>query len=120
MKYSEIPIPPSANRIWRIFGNRMHKSKQYTEWLEHVAWLLRRDLSNAPVPCCVVIEIHGGKGWHKARDLDNTIKPAIDALRASGVLVEDTCDYVSRVEAIFRAPESKKAEATCLIGVGLP
>lgn len=114
----EIPIPPSANRLWRIFGSRMHKSKDYVQWLEHVGWLLKRDLPhvrNARVG--VRIDVHGGKGFTKRRDMDNCLKPVLDALRESGVIEDDNVQYVKWVCAEYHEPESKKADATCFVGV---
>jgi len=115
----EIPIPPSANRLWRIFGSRMHKSKHYVEWLEHCSWLLKQTMRPAAnYPVSVTVTIHGGKGWTRARDIDNVLKPCLDLLREAGILAEDKVDYVTEVTAIYIPPTSKKSEATCFVEVG--
>ena len=114
---SEIPIPPSANRIWRIFGNRMHKSKDYSAWLEHTGWLLRRDLRTFTEPVAVTVTIYGGKGFSKARDIDNCLKPVLDSLRTCGVIPDDNIQFVHRVTGEYRLPESKKSDASCTVTV---
>lgn len=113
-----IPIPPSANRLWRIFGSKMYKHKDYTAWLEHCGWLLARDLPHVKgKPVGVEVHIYGGKGFTKARDIDNCLKPVLDCLRHAGVIEEDNVQVVKWVKGEYHEPESRKAEASCSVGI---
>lgn len=84
-----VSIPPSANRIWRYVGSRPIKSREYRAWLDSTG----REIALANVgltcigkKCRVTIS---AERPHASRDLDNTIKPLLDALVASGKLEDD-------------------------------
>ena len=75
--------PPTANHIWKIFGNRQYATSTYRKWLVHNADIFREALpalSFAP-PYRVVVTIVRGKGFTESRDLDNCIKPVLDLLK---------------------------------------
>ena len=109
---TELPIPPSANRLWRVFGGRVVKSRYYAEWLDHVVWILRRDMKPVSVPCKVEILLVGGRGTTIRSDLDNKIKPTLDALRDAGIIPDDSVQFVTQIEARYTPRESKKAQAS--------
>lgn len=86
-----LPYPPSANRLWRAVKGRQIKSAEYRTWIV------------AAVAAC------GGAGTlvgpyrlrliadrpdKRRRDIDNLLKPVSDALKAAGV-VQDDSDAVS-------------------------
>jgi Holliday junction resolvase RusA-like endonuclease len=98
-----LPIPPSANRLWRVVNGRAIKSREYREWEEVAGLTLRLARPRpTPSPAGVHIRITGGKGFNRARDADNCIKPALDLLRHGGALPGDSvmtlhdvrCSYV--------------------------
>jgi len=74
------PEPPSANVYWRSNRGRTHVSDEGVAYREAVAWRLRAfRLPPAPsVPVAVTIRWHRGR---KSGDLDNRIKPLLDALK---------------------------------------
>lgn len=76
----DLPYPPSANRLWRAVGGRAIKSSEYRRWLA---------LAAASIPLAARGRVHGAhtldiavdRPDRRARDLDNTLKPIIDALK---------------------------------------
>lgn len=109
----EVPIPPSTNRIWRFAGltgrgaRRVRLSKEYASWLSVAILALRVGLPRLDGPCRVVIRIHSGTGWGESRrDLDNVIKPLIDALRKSDRIIDDNTRYVRQVDAAYVASDT--------------
>lgn len=95
----EIPVPPSANRIWRVIrGGRVIKSKEYRDWLSFACLLIRANLKPVTLPVSVRITITGGRGrW----DLDNRIKPTLDALKHANIIADDDVRHVVKIEARF-------------------
>jgi crossover junction endodeoxyribonuclease RusA len=84
-----LPMPPSANNLWaNVPGKGRVRTKQYRRWREDAGWSIRA----ARVPKVagrVAIRIHAGLPGRK-RDLDNLVKPILDALTSFGV-IEDDC-----------------------------
>lgn len=85
-----LPLPPSANRLWRHGNGRTYKSKEYREWLR------RADI------CVLASAILRGhkiiKGKFTAEliikqsargDIDNRSKSAIDFLQRIGIVTND-------------------------------
>jgi Holliday junction resolvase RusA-like endonuclease len=86
-----LPIPPSANRLWRNVGGRTIKSREYREWEDVAGMTLRLARPRpTPSPAGVHIRITGGKGFNRNRDADNAIKATLDLLRHGGVLGGDS------------------------------
>ena len=81
-------MPPSANRMWRKGPFGMHPSAEYKAWKTAASVEVlksRRGLCiDAPVEVTLV-----ARQTHKGRDLDNIIKPCIDALQEGGLLSND-------------------------------
>ena len=69
--------------------------------------------ASAPIPpsatATVVIVVRGGKGWTTSRDLDNAIKPLIDAVKKSGTIPDDTTAYVTKIEATYVPGDGRPA-----------
>ena len=116
-----VPIPPSTNGIWRVVRRRhrssMVLSRNYRNWLTITTALMRQQLHPAQYPCRVIITITGGKGWRVTRDLDNVIKPVVDALRYAHVLPDDSCQYVVYVSAAYVENARKSSPAECIITI---
>ena len=106
-----IPIPPSVNAIWSIVrpyrrsglrgSPRLSRSGRYQSWLDAVVLLLRQSrpkISRYPIE--LRFEVLGGKDWRR-RDLDNVIKPTIDALVKSGWIPDDSTKYVAGITVRF-------------------
>lgn len=127
----EIPLPPTANNIWRIFGSRQHKSSHYLAWLTECAIIAERDMRPTVTPCQITVQIRLGKGFARNRDLDNCIKPCIDLLKppsyrrsdgklsspGASIIPEDSVEYVMRIVAEVLPPYDKKSGAECYLSV---
>ncbi|MGB0854887.1 MAG: RusA family crossover junction endodeoxyribonuclease [Pikeienuella sp.] len=93
-----LPVPPSANRIWRKYRGRMVKSDEYRAWLDEAAWSVKAQRAGVetfgsnPVAVTIVSERP-----HAARDVDNQIKPILDSLQHAGVIDDDK--HVQKVSA---------------------
>jgi len=76
----ELPVPPSANRIWRVGRGRTYLSPEYRLWLKKARILIRNQYRGKPLTGEVFVNI----AWfRRARrgDLDNKAKPILDALK---------------------------------------
>jgi Holliday junction resolvase RusA-like endonuclease len=79
-----IPLPPSANRLWRVMRGRPVKSAAYRDWVRAVR------VANTPPPrpatwFTIAITVPATR-----RDPDNGIKPILDALQATAVIKDDS------------------------------
>jgi len=93
-----LPMPPSANRIWRSARGRVFRSAEYDSWEKSVLWLIRQ-ATKATFQERVDVSIElpcKGRG-----DADNRIKPVMDALVHAGVLKGDSKKYVRGVQAFW-------------------
>ena len=84
-----LPIPPSANRLWRRAGSTIHRSQEYVRWREAALWalaeqgVLPEDRHRGPV--AVRIDLVGPVGI----DTDNAIKATLDILQHAGLYAND-------------------------------
>lgn len=83
-----LPLPPSLNNI---FFNKPHggraKTTDYKNWLDTAAWEIRGQrvaVFRGDVRVCIVI----GRP-NKTSDIDNRIKPVLDAMQKAGVISND-------------------------------
>lgn len=75
-----LPYPPSANKLWRSVNGRNIASAQYRTWQGFAA---------AAIPPACRGQVQGRFGItilfdrpdRRARDLDNLLKPTLDALK---------------------------------------
>lgn len=98
----QFPPPPSANTLRAVSRGRLINSKEYRKWLLDAFWSIRGSTPMPPVietPCAVSLK------FPKLRanaDLDNRIKPSLDALQKSGVIKDDK--LVIRIMAQWAKP----------------
>lgn len=74
-----LPLPPSANDLWRVFRNRAIKSKKYREWIARAHSIVLESVGSmepTESPCVVKMQIY----VRRRRDVDNNIKPVLDVL----------------------------------------
>jgi len=83
-----LDMPPSANRMWRKGPFGMHPSAEYKAWKNAAAMevMAARKGQTFDHPVEVVLII---KRAHKLRDLDNQIKPVLDALQLGQAITDD-------------------------------
>lgn len=116
-----LPPPPSANRLWRTFRGHSVRSADYTKWLEHASDEMRRSLRPTSGRVSVRVTLCEGSGVMRSADLDNLLKPVMDALKpesrhqttgqitkpGAGIIQDDNLAIVRRI-AIGVVPEGKK------------
>jgi crossover junction endodeoxyribonuclease RusA len=92
----KIPVlPPSANRLWRRSGTRIHKATAYTRWLADTGLYVK---AQRPMPVVgpYKLSISAVRPDKRRRDVDNLIKPINDLLVHLGLVRDDSdCDLVS-------------------------
>lgn len=74
-----LPLPPSTNNLWRVFGGRAIKSQEYRDWIARAHSIVAASVGNlepTKAPCVVRIQI----SVRRRRDVDNSIKPVLDVL----------------------------------------
>lgn len=80
-----LPLPPSANRMYRRAGGHMHKSTEYRAWLDNAM----RVVAASWDPPALEWYGLGITLPPTRRDPDNSIKALSDALQAGGAVVND-------------------------------
>lgn len=92
---TEVELPPSTNHLFATVGRRRVTTSAYRSW-QAVAALKVRTLQPAKAyPVAVTLTVLGKV--YAQRDLDNFVKPVLDALVKCGTLAGDSLQYVSRV-----------------------
>lgn len=90
-----LPYPPSANRLWRRAGARIHKSDEYKAWLEEAGWKAAEQKPKR-IDGPYRLQIQAARPDKRRRDLDNLIKPISDLLKVVGIIRDDSdCDVLS-------------------------
>jgi len=87
----EISFPPSANSIWRSFGNRNILSKPYRVWRELAALEIEtqmkgQDRISGPYHMCIDLD----RRDRRRADLSNRIKALEDSLVLCRVVQDDS------------------------------
>ena len=84
-----LPVPPSANRIWRVTKTgRTYKAPEYVSWLKTAGWEVHLQRSRKePITGPVSLTITLPKGTRG--DVDNRVKPVGDLLEACGIVAND-------------------------------
>jgi crossover junction endodeoxyribonuclease RusA len=90
----DLPYPPSTNKYWRRVGNKTILSRAARQFRKRVAdlwfvekYIFRRDgFGDAPV--AVDLTVHPPD--RRKRDLDNILKPTLDALQAVRIIDDDS------------------------------
>ena len=82
-----LPAPPSANAMYIIVNGKRVKSKRYVYWRSSVGYLLRARFRQMPHKTPLRVELRAAVS--RRRDIDNLIKPTLDALQACGVIKDD-------------------------------
>ena len=92
MNACKVPVPPSANRMYRIIRGRMYRSPDYMAWLDVAVDCFRRNMRPVDGPAEVEIVLSTGKGVTVRSDLDNLVKPVLDALQPPSIGENETVE----------------------------
>lgn len=85
-----LPYPPSANRLWRRSGRRIHKGAEYANWLVDAGFTAIKQRQPGIVGK-YKISINAVRPDKRRRDLDNIIKAISDLVKSVGI-IDDDCD----------------------------
>lgn len=97
----ELPVPPSANALWRVVRTRRGKAsvtlaRHYRAWLDEAILKLRLGMAVARAyPVAVRVTVLRGKGWTPGRDADNCLKAVSDALVKAQRIADDDEHHVT-------------------------
>jgi crossover junction endodeoxyribonuclease RusA len=83
----QLPLPPSANHLWRISRGRVHPSAEYARWVEEAGWVLKAQKPQG-LPGLVRVKLRAAIP-ETARDLDNILKPTLDLLERHEIITND-------------------------------
>ena len=92
------PVPPSVNHIWRRRGKATYLSDNYQRWLRDAqACAFEQRAKFVAGQVGVSLTVIPGRGWRSNRDLDNLLKPTLDALCRFGLIFDDNCTVVRQI-----------------------
>lgn len=95
----KIPFPPSANVIWRNARGRTYLSKEYKAFVENVIAEWRANVvENWETDARYAVWIQLYAPTRRKFDVDNRIKPTLDALTKAGAWLDD--EQVDDVRAV--------------------
>jgi crossover junction endodeoxyribonuclease RusA len=89
MPILELPMPPSANALWRANRGRLHRSDRYAEWRRTAGWELKAQRPGR-IDGPVEVSIAVGRPGRRCRDIDNLANSLLDLLQANRVIEDDS------------------------------
>ncbi len=107
-----LPYPPSANHYWRRNGHQYFISSAGVEFRVQVAaqcWAHGVKLQAGAVSLTVTLV----PGDRRRRDIDNVLKPLLDALTRGGAWADDS--QVKRLTVAMVDPEPKQGRCVVTI-----
>jgi Holliday junction resolvase RusA-like endonuclease len=84
----DLPLPPSANRMWRHARGRTYRSPEYESWRASCNYLVIAQRKGETIKARAKISIRYGK-YHGAADGDNFLKPTCDLMQLAGAVLND-------------------------------
>ena len=86
----ELPLPPSTNRLWRVFRGRLIRSEEYRGWIKQAGLEILVQKPKLPCkaisgPYSLIVRLKLGNG----RDSDNRVKALNDLLQKHGFIQND-------------------------------
>lgn len=91
----QLPLPPSANRLWVRSQKGMRRSDEYMAWLLEAGWTAKSQRFGK-VAGPFKVSIHATRPDKRRRDIDNLIKPTLDLMQHLAIVEDDSdCEQVS-------------------------
>jgi len=102
-----LPFPPSLNNAFSQASNgRRFATRAYTSWCNAAVLLMRSaKLASAAGPVAISIRIRPPD--NRRRDIDNLVKPILDALVKAGVIADDHAGIVRSIDAAWDLPADR-------------
>jgi Holliday junction resolvase RusA-like endonuclease len=116
----ELPIPPSANRLYRNGrgGVGRYDTDVYKAWKAAAGWaILQQRVTAFPGPVRVEVTLSGGSDFAGMRDLDNCLKASLDLLKNQGIIVNDSVKWVKQISASYEERLNKTDCARCIVTI---
>jgi Holliday junction resolvase RusA-like endonuclease len=116
----ELPIPPSANRLYRngARGIGRFDTQDYKDWKAAAGWaILQQKVSPFLNPVRVVVTVTGGSDFNGLRDIDNCLKASLDLLKNQGIIPNDSVKWVKKVSASYEERLNKTDCARCIVEI---
>jgi len=105
-----LPIPPSANRYWRVVNGRPITSAVARNYKLAAGWMAKEQgVEMVSTPVYLRIDVFRPR---KSGDLDNYLKVLLDAM--SGILWEDDEQIVQIVATRYDDKDNPRVELTFL------
>lgn len=110
----ELPYPPSINHYWRHVGSKTLISRAGRQYREDIQHAVRQQLGAcepiaAPVELILLITAPD----RRRRDLDNLLKPSLDALTHAGVWQDDS--QIIRIDARWSGEPAKPGRMLAVV-----
>lgn len=110
MNSYRLPYPPTMNTYWRKYRGRITLSSRGRQYKRDVQAVVGPQPPRLAGPLAVTLSV-----WlpdRRRRDLDNLIKPVLDACTAAGVWLDD-----SQVRALSVADVGRRVPGCVVINV---
>lgn len=106
----ELPLPPSANRYWRVFRNRVVKSVEARAYQLKVKLLALTQIGKPKPfegPCALIISIFRAR---RRGDLGNFLKVVEDAIQGVAFVDDEQVDEIHMYR--YEDPANPRAEVS--------
>jgi crossover junction endodeoxyribonuclease RusA len=84
-----LPYPPSANKLWRPAGYKLVKTAAYHAYMREAALVIEHQRPE-PVAGKFALTVIATRPDNRTRDVDNLLKPTMDAIAKAGVVENDS------------------------------
>lgn len=108
-----LPYPPSVNHCWGTSGKSRFLTSAYKAFLNNVA--LSIGGTRLKVSDCYFVDLEATPPDNRTRDIDNVIKPTLDALTRCCVWPDDK--LVVRLSATKCKPNKNRANVRVVCGI---